>query len=102
LHIGLVLGLVKTKQRLALFDRLTFAHQDPADHAGAEGLHGLALARDHHGALHRNALVQRRQAGPEEKPTGADHRQPPAQTHEKSGVALFHSEHAHAPGFLAV
>ena len=105
LHIGLVLGLVEAKQRLALFDQFALLHQNPADHAGAEGLYRLALARHHHGALYRDALVQRCEAGPEEKPAGTDNGHHPAHFYEKAGITFFdlrfNGKAAHAPGFLA-
>ncbi|MNC36581.1 hypothetical protein D3C75_851100 [compost metagenome] len=88
LHVGGDLGPVELEQRLALFHHLTFAHQNLTNDAAAHRLHRLALARHHHRALHRNALIERRQTGPGEETASADDRQNPAQPGKVTCVAL--------------
>ncbi|MCY1361231.1 hypothetical protein D9M69_478910 [compost metagenome] len=87
LHVRGDLGLVEPEQRLALFHPLAFAHQNLADHAVAHRLHGLALARNHHCALYRYALIEGGQAGPGEETASADNRQYPAQASEVTRIA---------------
>ncbi|MNN44314.1 hypothetical protein D3C81_1585980 [compost metagenome] len=116
LHVSGDLRLVEAEQRLALLDDFAFAHQDPADHAAAHRLHGFALARHDDRALHRNALIERRQGRPSEETAGANDRQNPAHAREKLRIAfwafgdvgVFHARFvfsvhacaAHTPEFL--
>ena len=118
LYIGGDLRLIEAEQWLALLHDLAFAHQNPADHAAAHRLHSLAFARHHHGALHRNALIQRRQCRPGEETASADDGQNPAQACEEFRIAFralgevgvfhvrfvfsVHAGAAHTPEFLVV
>ncbi|MNG10998.1 hypothetical protein D3C84_945010 [compost metagenome] len=111
LHVGRDLGRIEPEQWLPLLHHLPIAYQDLADDTAAHRLHGFALARDDDGALHRDALIERRQAGPGEETAGADDRQHPAQACKKVRVTLgafgdvvvFHAgftDLAHTPEIL--
>ena len=118
LHIRRDLRLVEAEQWLALLNDLAFAHQNPADHPAAHRLHGFAFTRHDHRALHRNALIQRRQCRPGEEAARADNRQNPAHACEEfrvtfrtfSDVRVLHARFvfsvhvcaAHTPEFLVV
>lgn len=89
LHIRLNLRLIKTKQRLAFFNQLAFADENLAHHAAIQRLHSLAFARDHHRALHGNALIKWRQTGPEKETARPRQHKDPAGAHEELHTALL-------------
>ena len=87
-RVGCRLDVVHAHQRIPGLDYIAFLDQDGLDRATGQVLDRFLLGRDNHRPRQRNALVEWRRRGPEEKPPHAGDHDPPAEPGHRVGIGL--------------